>query len=116
MRHYFDMSFAIYDHTPHNGEVEENEWDATVYKDDLNNDTCVTLEEYTQVHNCPVAAYLFSHYDHDGDKCLDVADMSEEFHAIDDNKDNMVSLHEWEQYFIRLTMRLFPHGLPTIGS
>ncbi|XP_052783248.1 uncharacterized protein LOC128219477 [Mya arenaria] len=115
LRHFLDMSFAIYDHTPHDGEVEENEWDATVYKEDLNNDTCVTLEEYTQVHSCPVAAYLFSHYNHDGDNCLEVSDMSEEFHLIDHSGDNLVSLHEWEQYFLHLTHRLFPHGLPTIG-
>ncbi|XP_060604709.1 uncharacterized protein LOC132757447 [Ruditapes philippinarum] len=108
-RHYLDMSFARYDHSPKDGSVMEVEWDATIYREDVNNDTCVTLAEYLSVHSCPVASTLYAHYDHDSDGCLNTADMSQEFHMIDHSHDNVVSLHEWEQYFLHLTKKLFPH-------
>ncbi|KAH3805954.1 uncharacterized protein LOC127834734 [Dreissena polymorpha] len=109
IRKYMDVSFATYDHSPLDGLVEENEWDATISREDLDHDTCVTLKEYLVVHTCPKAADLFRHYDHNNDSCLKVADMSEEFHLIDHSGDNVVSLQEWEQYFFQLTNKLFAH-------
>ncbi|KAL4226648.1 hypothetical protein ACF0H5_014629 [Mactra antiquata] len=108
MRHYLDLSFARYDHTPMDGVIEEVEWDSTVYKDDANNDTCVNVIEYANAHTCPKKLDLFHHYDHNQDSCLKVGDLSEEFHSIDFNNDNIVSLKEWEDYFIQLTRHLFP--------
>ncbi|KAH3805938.1 uncharacterized protein LOC127835285 [Dreissena polymorpha] len=116
IRRYMDVSFAHYDHSPLDGLVEENEWDATIYREDLNNDTCVTLQEYLAVHTCPQAAALYHHYDHNSDSCLKVADMSQEFHLIDHSGDNVVSLHEWELYFQHLTQKLFGHLIHGPGS
>lgn len=36
LRRYMDISFARYDHDPNDGLVLENEWDATIYREDAN--------------------------------------------------------------------------------
>ncbi|KAH3805939.1 uncharacterized protein LOC127834733 isoform X1 [Dreissena polymorpha] len=108
-----DARFSRLDHSPTDGVVTENEWDVLLTREDLNNDTCVSLTEYEQASPAmptTMATTMFHHFDHDADGCLKVSDLSAEFHLVDHNGDNSVSLHEWEQYFTHLITKLFGHG------
>lgn len=49
-------------------------------------DGCVSHQEYLDAHsNQPqeVADKMYYHFENDGDNCLNVQDMQEEFHLID---------------------------------
>lgn len=108
-----EKAFGRLDHNPKDGIVEEAEWDVLIENEDLDNNTCVDLAEYTKARpQLPVeiTTKIFHHFDQDSDNCLTLNDMQADYHVIDHNNDNTVSMHEWDQYFTHLVTQLFGHG------
>ncbi|XP_053381238.1 uncharacterized protein LOC123554625 isoform X2 [Mercenaria mercenaria] len=99
------------------GIIERYEFDNLVIIADKDNNGCMTLEEYKNFSagGPEIASRIYKHFDTSNTNCLRVDDVSSQFDIMDADNNGMVTMAEFQKYYVNLLQSLFHVTILPVG-